>query len=222
MAWTSCVAVNLGPALSPPRHRPPRRAPAPAPAPSGSTSRLWLEPAPRPGHGKPDEGGEPAVGEERQAVDLLLLDVDTVGAWRDGALQAPSEAVGRRRVLHGVHLMRPAEPRRRPRSGRRPADSRAGGRPRSARRRSPERTAVSTEKAVGDGADEPDCRSCRRRAQHHGRPLDIRRSRVPLAPPVAKGVGTREHPRWLRVPDPRRRVARRRRKQRRAARGHPR
>jgi Helix-turn-helix domain len=40
------------------------------------------------GHGNPDEGGQPAIGEERQAVDLLLLDVDAVGARRDRALQA--------------------------------------------------------------------------------------------------------------------------------------
>jgi hypothetical protein len=43
--------------------------------------------------GKREEGGEPAVGEERQPLDPLLLDVDAVGARCNGALEAPQGRV---------------------------------------------------------------------------------------------------------------------------------
>ena len=52
-------------------------------------------------HGKPDEGGEPAVGEERQALDLLLLDVDVgrcLAGRRSQALQGERVPEG---DLHG-------------------------------------------------------------------------------------------------------------------------
>ena len=61
------------------------------------------------GHGNPDEGGQPPIGGEREAVDLLRLDVDATGARRDSTSQIlEGEWVAERDVIVVALIMRAA------------------------------------------------------------------------------------------------------------------